>query len=57
MACKIVEDKAQVFKNYIDGKVDDNDYVIVNIETDEVWDMCDLVVADIHDDGIIFIEK
>ena len=51
-----IVDKIQTFKDYIDGKVKNEDIEVVNFEQGEVWDMCDLMVSEVKNDKIIFIK-
>ena len=50
-----IVDKIQTFKNFLDGKITNDKIEVVNFEAGEVWDMLNLLVADVRNDKIIFV--
>jgi hypothetical protein len=52
-----IVDKIQTFKDYIDGKVDNEDIAAVDLKQGEVWEMSCLSVPDVQNEEIIFTKK
>jgi hypothetical protein len=52
-----IVDKVQTFKDYLDGKIEDEDIEVVNFEQSEVWAISELMASDVKKDKIIFIKK
>lgn len=51
-----IVDKIQTFKDFLDGKVTNDEIEVVNFEAGEVLDILDLMAADIKNNKIIFIK-
>lgn len=56
MKYEIVDTK-QAIKDYIDEKLISDDFIVLNCEQYEVWDMSDLNLSNILNDDIIIIKK
>jgi len=52
-----IVDKIQTYKDFLDGKFEDDEIEVVNFECGEVWGILELSAADVKNDKIIFIKK
>ncbi len=50
-----IVDKLQTFKDFLDGKVTNDEIEVVNFEVGEVWDMLELMASDVRNEKIIFV--
>lgn len=52
-----IVDKIQTFKDYLDGKILEEDIEVINFNFGEISGIAELVIGDISDDKITFIRK
>ena len=51
-----IVDRVQTFKDYIDGKIEESEISVVNLEVGEVMGMPELMAADVLNDNLVFLK-